>query len=331
MLEAPGLPQYVAFHGPRRIASGTARDVVPALKQRFDRDHNDPVLVFEVDSGRQIELDLRGTLEEALARIEPATAGRGPGRPKLGVTSKEVSLLPRHWSWLEEQPGGASATLRRLVEHERRQPGPERARALRAAASRFLTAMAGDRPHYEDACRALFAGDAAALERLCASWPRDLREHALALARRADAAEQKEPAAYREQSALVEDLHRAVWSEGEFTAIARLITPRYTIHSDPGDPWDGQTLDHATYQTRVLVSRTAFPDLRFTIHDLVPAAQRVAVRWSAAGTHLGPLPTLPPSGKSITFTGHTIYELRDGKLAGHWQTVDRLGFYQQLR
>lgn len=182
---------YVAFVGPRRVASGPLLEILPGLKERFERDASELVLIFEVETGRQIDLDLRGTLEEVVERYVPASA-RGPGRPKLGVTSREVSLLPRHWDWLEEQPSGASAALRRLVEAAiKHEPGKERARRMRAALSRFLSAMAGDRPHYEDACRALFAGDTPRFCALVERWPKDIREHAVQQAQAAGIAEQE--------------------------------------------------------------------------------------------------------------------------------------------
>lgn len=169
---------YAAFAGNRRVAAGTLPDVLPVLKRRFDRDRSESILVFEVETGRQVDFDLRGSLEEVLARAAP-TVSRGPGRPRLGVTSREVSLLPRHWDWLEQQPNGISATIRRLVEQAiRSQPGRDRARLVRAALSQFLSAMAGDRPNYEEACRALFAGDTARFAELIARWPKDIRDYA---------------------------------------------------------------------------------------------------------------------------------------------------------
>lgn len=166
-------------------------EIIPGLKERAERDATELVLIFEVETGRQIDVDLRGALEEVLERYVPAAA-KGPGRPKLGVTSREVSLLPRHWDWLEEQPSGASAALRRLVEAAiKHEPGKERARRVRAALSRFLSAMAGDRPHYEEACRALFAGETAQFAVLVERWPKDIREYAVQQAQNAAAAEQE--------------------------------------------------------------------------------------------------------------------------------------------
>jgi hypothetical protein len=178
-------PLYAAFAGVRRIAAGPLREVLPALKRRFDEDRSDAVLVFEVETGRQVDFDLRGSLEEVLAKVEQP-AQRGPGRPRLGVTSREVSLLPRHWEWLEQQPNGISGALRRLVEAAiKEQPGRERARRVRAALSQFLSSMAGDRPNYEEATRALFEGDTPRFEALVQRWPKDIREYALEQAREA--------------------------------------------------------------------------------------------------------------------------------------------------
>lgn len=185
---------YIAFSGTRRIASGPLSDLLPALKRRFDRDPTAPLLVFDDATGRQVDFDLGGTLDQVLERELPPVS-RGPGRPRLGVTSREITLLPRHWEWLDEQPNGASPALRRLVEQAMQsQSGPERARKVRAALSAFLTAMAGDRPGYEEACRALFAGDTARFDALVSRWPKDIREYASARAAEAARLQAQPPA-----------------------------------------------------------------------------------------------------------------------------------------
>ena len=160
-----------AFAGDIIVARGTPREVAPAVKAATEA--GEAVLVFDDADGRLVELDLRGDLEAVLARLTPPpVAPKGPGRPKLGVTAREVTLLPRHWDWLSAQPGGASVALRKLVEGRLREAeGPDRVRGGREAAYRFMTAMAGDRPGYEDAVRALFAGDAAGLEAAVKEWP----------------------------------------------------------------------------------------------------------------------------------------------------------------
>jgi hypothetical protein len=163
------------------IGRGSPRQVLAAVKAAGDA--GQAVLVFDRATGRTVEFDLRGDLETALARLPQATpepdaaaAKRGPGRPKLGVTAREVTLLPRHWTWLADQPGGASVALRKLVETAMREAeGPDRARKARDAAYRFMTALAGDLPGYEDAVRALFAEDEAGLERAVAGWPEGVR------------------------------------------------------------------------------------------------------------------------------------------------------------
>ena len=176
-----------AFAGPNRIASGELRHVALKARQAFASGRR--VLVFEDASGRQVDLPLELPEGELLRRLgSPAPAAepappRGPGRPKLGVVAREVTLLPRHWDWLAAQPGGASVALRKLVEDERRvSANGDRRRAAQEAAYRFMQAMAGDLPGYEDATRALFAGDFARFEEQTATWPDDVREHAGLLA-----------------------------------------------------------------------------------------------------------------------------------------------------
>ena len=171
---------FTAFAGERLLAAGPLRPLLTELKAFHDRKERARVLVFDDQTGREVDFDLRGPLEQVLARVLPPDDAPRPGRPRLGVVGREVSLLPRHWAWLEQQPSGASAALRRLVdEARRREPGRQRARAAREAASRFLTAMAGDRPGYEEATRALFAGDEARFEKLVRPWPADVRRRAL--------------------------------------------------------------------------------------------------------------------------------------------------------
>jgi hypothetical protein len=123
------------------------------------------VLCFEDATGKQVDFNFR----------EPARVG--PGRPKLGVVSREISLLPRHWEWLESQPSGASAAIRRLVDQARNGAG-DADRRRREAAGRFLTAMAGNLPGYEEATRALWAGDQARFAALMDGWPADVRAYA---------------------------------------------------------------------------------------------------------------------------------------------------------
>lgn len=186
-------PRYVAFVGARLVAEGEVHDVLPALKRRFDRDPSESVSVFDVATGRQTDFALDAPLDELLARASTTNAPRGPGRPKLGVSSREITLLPRHWDWLEQQPNGISAAVRRLVEQAMKQsPGRERARRIRASLSNVLTALAGDRPHYEEATRALFADDIGRFEALVARWPKDVRTYAIREARAAYDAERSD-------------------------------------------------------------------------------------------------------------------------------------------
>ena len=174
-------PTCTGFAGETRLASGALAEVVPLAKAALERDPAASILIFNDDDARQIEVDWRGSIEAVLARltVRPDTPARGVGRPKLGVTAREVTLLPRHWDWLAAQPGGASVTLRKLVEEARRaNAGEDLRRQAQESAYRFMTVMAGDRPGFEEATRALFAGDAVKFAECTAAWPRDIRAHA---------------------------------------------------------------------------------------------------------------------------------------------------------
>jgi hypothetical protein len=170
---------YTAFLGPALLASGALPDVLQAVKPAFDNDPGSPLLIFEDRTGRQVDFDLGGTLAEVLARYRPAPARTGPGRPRLGVVSREVSLLPRHWEWLDRERSGTSAAIRRLVDEARKRDGGEQqARLAIEAADRFLCAMAGNLPGYEEATRALYARDGTRFDEQTRDWPPDIRDHA---------------------------------------------------------------------------------------------------------------------------------------------------------
>lgn len=182
--------RVTAFEGVRRLAAGRLREVAPAVAAAARAGAAGPLLVFEDASGRVVDIDLRGGDAEIVARLPappaspaPDDAPRGRGRPKLGVVAREVTLLPRHWDWLSAQPGGASVALRRLVDAARKTgDGDTQRRAAHEAAYRFMSAMAGDLAHYEEAARALFADDATRFGELTAGWPADIAEHARSLA-----------------------------------------------------------------------------------------------------------------------------------------------------
>jgi len=169
-------PTYSAFAGPRLVASGPLQELLTGIKAWHDRKERATLLVFDDQTGRAVDFDLRGTLAQVLARALPPHGAPRPGRPRLGVVGREVSLLPRHWEWLEQQPNGISAALRRLVDEARKhEPGRQRALAVRSAVNRFMTALAGDLPGFEEATRALFAGDVLRVERQVTAWPADVR------------------------------------------------------------------------------------------------------------------------------------------------------------
>jgi hypothetical protein len=179
-----------AFAGFKRIASGPPEQVALAVRAALDADKSHPLLVFDDASGRPVDFDLRGTPTEILARLateqapdQPVEPARGPGRPKLGVVAREVTLLPRHWDWLNAQPGGASVALRKLVDAARvTHAGADRRRLAQQSVDRFMSVLAGNEPGYEEAARALYSGDRARFVDSIAAWPTDVRDHAMRLA-----------------------------------------------------------------------------------------------------------------------------------------------------
>lgn len=193
-------PSYTSFDGHKRIASGSLRINALAVKHALASGVLSPLLTFCDQTGQVVDIDIRGSDAKMLARLPPegyqlhgnesalidseeSGEPRGRGRPKLGVVAREVTLLPRHWDWLATQPGGASVTLRKLVEEARR-ASVDRDRQRRASecAYHFMSAMAGDMAGFEEASRALFANDAAKFRQQTEAWPPDVRDYVRYLA-----------------------------------------------------------------------------------------------------------------------------------------------------
>lgn len=179
---------YTAFAGSQLLATGDIEAVVLQTKRCIDKGETRTILVFDDSTGKQIDFNFQGTPEQVSAQLaaHPAVVSNldqkkspsGPGRPRLGVVCREISLLPRHWAWLEEQPNGISAALRRLVDDARKkEPNRERARRAREAAGRFMWSMAGDLPGFEEASRALDTHQIDRFAQITRLWPPDIREH----------------------------------------------------------------------------------------------------------------------------------------------------------
>jgi uncharacterized protein len=188
-MEMKEIRTCTAFEGCRCLASGTLTEVARKVKEALGNEEQHSILIFD-ENAELIEVDFRGTIDDVLQRLEKANgaagtspeleknAQRGPGRPRLGVVCREVSLLPRHWEWLNSQPGGASVALRRLVEEARVfHRNRDKVRRAQEVTYRFMTAVAGDMPGYEEALRALFAGNAERLDSFTAEWPDDIGNH----------------------------------------------------------------------------------------------------------------------------------------------------------
>lgn len=179
---------YIAFEGSTRLAAGSLTAVVERCKTRLDADDTASPIIYDDSTGQPVDIDYRGSIHDVLARLpsaEPAVR-RGPGRPRLGVVAREVTLLPRHWEWLANQPGGASVALRKLVEVASRDGAVgDRTREAREAVDRVMSALAGNLPDYEEASRAFHRREPERFDTLTAGWPVDVRDYVRVLARRA--------------------------------------------------------------------------------------------------------------------------------------------------
>ena len=160
----------IAFKNATCIARGPLAQIETQIRTAAAGDAA-AVIVLNAETSAVVDIPTH-----ALAAEHGSTTG--PGRPKLGVISREVSLLPRHWEWLAGQSGGASAALRRLVEQARRgDASGVNKRQSTEAIDRFMHVMAGDLPNFEEASRAFYQDREEAMLALIADWPRDIRSH----------------------------------------------------------------------------------------------------------------------------------------------------------
>jgi uncharacterized protein len=172
-------PALFAFDGAQRIAAGPHDEVVQKVSAYLLRRPDAQPLFFDMHAGTQIDVDLRGPEEST----DPDAPRPGKGRPKLGVVAREITLLPRHWDWLASQPGGASVTLRKLIERANKEPDPrDQQQAWATAAYHFMHAVGGNLPGFEEAARLLFAGNIDGLRKAVSDWPGDIGDQVLALA-----------------------------------------------------------------------------------------------------------------------------------------------------
>jgi uncharacterized protein len=196
-MQTPETHSCTAFAGGERIAAGDIESVARVAQAAIDAGEQRTVLVFDDATADHVSAHARSTADDVVGRLrrtvapealadsesQPGARQQGPGRPKLGVIGREVTLLPRHWAWLNAQPGGASVALRKLVENARRTSvTADRVRSSQEAAYRFMVVMAGDEPGFEEATRALFAGSAERFSAHVGSWPPDVRDFATSLA-----------------------------------------------------------------------------------------------------------------------------------------------------
>jgi len=178
---------YTAFAGQRLVASGELSEMLKDVKSFIDGEHSNGVLIFDDETGEQVDFDFRGDIDDVLARVVPPKVKPGPGRPSLGVVCGEVSLLPRHWEWLERQQHNVSASIRRLVDDAiRNEPASAKARKALEATDRVLWVIGGNLPNCEEASRCLYARDFDRFREYIKNWPMDLFNHLSRLAKRAE-------------------------------------------------------------------------------------------------------------------------------------------------
>lgn len=193
-MEVNEVSTCTAFDEIKKVASGPIKEVAVKVKEHLKKNPKARILIYNDRTSDLVEIDFRGTIDTVLKRLEEIEAAgesaddkkSGPGRPKLGVIAKEVTLLPTHWEWLAKQPGGASVTLRKLVEETKKKNfAKDQLRLAQESTYKFMTSMAGDYEKYEEALRALYAKDQKKFNDLISNWPKDIREHTIKLSKQA--------------------------------------------------------------------------------------------------------------------------------------------------
>lgn len=187
------LNTYTAFEDHKILSQGSLEDVVLKVKKRLEKSPESQIVIYSDITGKSMDFNFQGSEKEVLKRLEiyttPETdnqgsASTGPGRPKLGVISREVSLLPKHWEWLATQSGGASNTLRKLVEESmKKTSGTLTVKTAQERTYKFMSVEAGDLENYEEALRALYRKDKERFTSEIKAWPRDVQKHIFELAK----------------------------------------------------------------------------------------------------------------------------------------------------
>ena len=187
---------YTVFDGPKLILQGSLSDVIVRVKKRMGKIENSSFLICNDSNGQTLDFNFQGSEKDVLKRLEtfvspqPAISKNketvGPGRPKLGVVAREVSLLPRHWEWLALQEGGASVTIRKLVDEAKKKFAEgSSVKQAQERVYKFMSVMAGDLEGYEEALRALYKKDAKKFALEIQAWPEDIKKHTVDLSKAA--------------------------------------------------------------------------------------------------------------------------------------------------
>jgi len=125
--------------------------------------------------------------------------------------------------------------------------------------------------------------------------------------------------------AAVHRYYQAVLNGGDIGLLDELAVPDYHEH----DPLPGQRTGLDGLKDRVMMIREGLAP-HFTVEDIIAEADRVVVRWTNAGTHVGEFFGMPPTKRSFQFGGIDIHRLEGGRMAEHWHVVDVFALLQQL-
>ena len=128
-----------------------------------------------------------------------------------------------------------------------------------------------------------------------------------------------------ENKLIIRRLIMEVWGNGDMAALDEIVSSDFIDHTTTGDVPRSEN-----FKKLVIGFRSAFPDIQFTIEDIMAEGDKVIARWGASGTHKGEFLGHALTDNRISITGVHIYRLSNEKLVERWGNWDQLGLMQQI-
>lgn len=130
-----------------------------------------------------------------------------------------------------------------------------------------------------------------------------------------------------DNKAIVRRLYEEVWNKRKFEFMNVLVSPSHALH---GPSFSGSSIGPEAYTQVMILYTVGYPDLRFSIEEMIAEGEKVVCYWTITGTHKGEFMGIPATGKKISVDGITIHHVTKGKIMDSYVSMDMLGMMQQL-